>query len=169
MSKLTYNQFKDLEGHTWTFGITIGTYMKIKNETGVDITNLAGDDSWIARFAIHEDIAELITMVVIVLEKQLEREGISVEEFLGRIGADEMKPMVDALLGGVVNFIPAHKREPILRTVLMVQNQAEKLTQEVLDKMDEMETILEDQNPIEAISHLEKLRESFLNPQESSE
>ena len=169
MSKLNINQFKDLSGHTWTFGITIGTYLKIKSETGVDVTNIAGDDSWLARFAIHEDISELITMVVIVLEDQLDREGVTTEEFLGRIGSEEIKPMIDALLGGVVNFTPAHKREPILRTVAMIQSQAKKLTQEVLDKMDEMEEILEDQSPIEAISHLEKLRESFSNPQESSE
>jgi hypothetical protein len=167
MRDLTINQFKDNTGDIWTLGITVGTYMKIKEEVGVDITNLMGDQSWLQKFAVNDDLASVITIVVLVLDKQLKAKDVSVEEFIDRLGADECDTMLEALLGGVVNFTPAHKREPVLKAVKMIQTQAMNLTEEAMKDFEKLETVMKNGSAEEVNSHLKQLEISSSKPQES--
>ncbi len=168
-AELQINQFRDSENHIWTFGITVGSYMKIKNETGLDISDISTSESWIANFAATEDIAGIVTMAVIILEKQLAKADLSIEDFMDRIGAEHIEHMVEAMLGGVVNFTPAHKREPVLKAVMLMKVQAAKLSDHTMEQLAEMETALANLSPAEMLSHLEELKRQSLSPLESSE
>ena len=165
--ELLINQFKDSEGHVWTFGITVGSYMKIKKETGLDISNISTNESWINNFANTEDIADIITMAILILEKQLEAENLNVEDFMNRLGAEQVEAMVDAMLGGVVNFTPAHKREPVLKAVMLMKMQAAKLSNHSMDQLSEIEEKLEKMTPEEMLSHLNELKKLSSSQQES--
>ncbi len=167
MKELLINQFKDSEGHVWTFGITVGSYMKVKSETGFDISNISSSESWIANFAAAEDLSSIITMAVIVLEKQLEAANLDIEGFMERLGAEQIEPMVEAMLGGVVNFTPAHKREPVLKSIMLMKMQAEKLSNLSMDQLNDLEEAIQNQTPQQMLSHLEELKKQSSSQQES--
>lgn len=165
--ELLINQFKDSENHVWTFGITIGSYMKIKKETGLDVSNISSDESWISNFATTEDISDIITMAVLILERQIKDEGLDIEGFMNRIGAEHVEAMVDAMLGGVINFTPAHKREPVLKSVMLMKMQAAKLSNHSMEELDKLESAIQNLNPEEMLLHLNKLKKPSSSPQES--
>jgi hypothetical protein len=166
-TELLSNQFKDSTGHTWTVGITVGSYMKIKSELGIDVTDVASENSWIQDLALSEDIVTLMSMVVIILQPALDKAGVSMEEFFDRIGAEECDALLSALIGGVVNFTPAHKQEPLVRAIVMMQTKAEKAAQKVLLLLEDRSEKVDKEMEAQFQSMIQKpLNPSSSTPQE---
>lgn len=176
MSELLNNQFKDDKDRTWTFNITVGTYRKIKMEEGIDITDVFSKNNWLERVSSGEDVGLILTLCILALQSEMEKQEISMDEFCDSLGGDAMENMAKALVGGVVNFMPEHKRKPLVKVVELLNKEKQRAGDVVSAKIESMEPALKAESERlereldEKInSRLKELRSSSSKPQESSE
>ena len=154
MIELRNNQFRDNTGELWTLDITVSSYMAIKKELEIDITDVFSESSWIQQLATSEDVGTLITMGIIVLKTAMKESDLDIEGFCARIGGDEIEGLTMALIGGVVNFIPAPKRKPFAKAVEFMQSSAVDAGVAASEHLDEMQPLMEEV----ATSEMKKLK-----------
>jgi len=176
MSELLNNQFMDDKGRTWTFNITVGTYRKIKAEEGIDVTDVFSDNNWLERVASGEDVSILLTLALLSLQNAMAEREVSMDDLCDSLGGDAMEDMAKALIGGVVNFMPEHKRKPLVKIVELLHKEKQRAGDVVTSKLSSMAPAIEAESKKletqldELInSRLEKLKSSSSKPQESSE
>lgn len=167
MSGLLNHQFRDDKGRTWTFSITIGTYRKIKEEEGIDITDVFSKNNWIQRVSSGEDISLIITLSILALQKSMEEQNVSIEEFCDSLGGDALEHMATALIGGVVNFMPEHKRKPLVKAVELLYKERSHASDVVTRQMTKIEPQLMQQRA-EIEQHLETEMDSMLKEWKNS-
>ena len=146
---MNLTQFKDTAGNVWTMDINIGHYMKFKSELGIDIADsFSQDNNWMAVLAAHEGLDQLLQMLEITLEKQLAAKGLTVEDFYGYVDGNVVASATEALLEGVVLFLPAHKQKAmriildsvkvgVNKAMTQVENQQERMMAEAEKIMDQ--------------------------------
>lgn len=176
MSELLNNQFKDDKGRTWTFNITVGTYRKIKMEEGIDITDVFSKNNWLEQVSSGADVGLILTLCILALQSELDAREISMDEFCDSLGGDAMEEMAKALIGGVVNFMPEHKRKPLVKVVELINREKQHAGDVVTAKIDSMEPLLkaeterlETELDKRINSHLNELKNSSSKQPESSE
>ena len=132
------HQFKDLNGNVWSIKITVKEYMAIKDECGIDLGRIFEQDSdWIQDIISQEDIVKFMSLIGICTDPQREKLDMSMEDFYAGLGGDVLEQAAVALIEGIVNFTPAHKREPLRRMVATSNRALEKVSEKVLEAMDE--------------------------------
>ncbi len=176
MSELLNNQFKDDKGRTWTLNITVGTYRKIKAEEGIDITDVFSKGNWLEQISSGADIGILLTLSILALQSSMKEREVDMDDFCDALGGDAMEAMAEALIGGVVNFMPEHKRKPLVKVVELLNKEKQRAGDVVTSKISAMEPAIEaETNRLETEldkmieCRLNELKSSSTKPQESSE
>ena len=170
MNELQHNQFRDTANNVWTVSVTVGNYMRIKNELGIDIIDLSSEDGgWLTRTIAEENMYEMLSVLATVIEKQLEAKGLTLEEWYDLMDGDCLEAAGYALLGGVINFIPAHKRGPLSRISSLVKAKQERASKMMEDQIEAMESELDKLLDYKMASGMTELRDSYMQQQESSE
>mgnify|MGYP001233105645 CR=1 FL=1 len=168
MNDLQPNQFRDTEKNVWSVSVTVGNYMRIKSELGIDIVDISGDNGgWLTKSIAEENLYEMLSVLAMLIEKQLDAKGMTIENWYDLMDGDCLEAAGYALLGGVINFIPAHKRGPLLKISSLVrakQQKASELMTNQIEKMEgELDKILENQME----SEMTALKDSYSSQQES--
>lgn len=170
MAELQTNQFKDTANNIWSVSVTVGSYMRIKNEMAIDIIDLTGEDGgWLTKTIAEENMYEMLSVLATLIEAQLERRGMELEDWYELMDGDCLEAAGYALLGGVINFIPAHKRGPLSKISELVQTKKQK-TSELLEKhIAGMSEELNEMIETKLGEEMNALRSSYSKQQESSE
>jgi hypothetical protein len=170
MKELQHNQFRDTANNVWTVSVTVGGYMRIKNELGIDITDLSSEDGgWLTRTIADENMYEMLSVLATLIEKQLDAKGLTLEEWYDLMDGDSLEAAGYALLGGVINFIPAHKRGPLLKISSLVRTKQEKSSQIMEAQIEAMEEELDKMIDSKIASEMTVLKDSYIKQPESSE
>ena len=170
MNELQPNQFRDTANNVWSVSVTVGNYMRIKNELGIDIVDISSEDGgWLTRTIAEENMYEMLSVLATIIDKQLEAKGLSLEEWYDLMDGDCLEAAGYALLGGVINFIPAHKRGPLSRISSLIRAKQEKTSKLLEDQIESMEgeidALIEKQMSLEMTG----LKDSYIKQRESSD
>jgi hypothetical protein len=127
-------QFKDNTDSLWTLKINIRDYIQIKQDYGIDISDVfSKNNNWLAQLAAQDNLMDLIGIIVLLTKVEREAKGISEDDFLALFGGDTLEAATTAFIEAVVLFLPAHK-QTAMRTVLNALDVGMKKTQETLEK-----------------------------------
>ncbi len=105
--------FKDTKGRTWTIQVNIGTLMRAKDLTGIDLSNL-GDGKLLAKL---QDEPLMIGHVLFPLCQPNADPSITEADFWSAIDGDVIEAAGKALVTELVNFSRKDLR-PVLNKVL---------------------------------------------------
>ena len=132
------HQFKDVNGNVWSINITVKEFMAIKSECGIDLGAIFEDNSdWIQEIISQDNLVKFMSILGICTDVQRDKLDMSMEDFYQGFDGATIESATEALIEGVVNFTPAHKREP-LRKLVEVSNRAlEKMTSSVMEHLDD--------------------------------
>ncbi len=170
MNELQHNQFRDTAKNVWTVSVTVGCYMRVKNELGIDIIDLSSaDGGWLTRAIAEENMYEMLSVLATLIEKQLDAKGLTLEEWYDLMDGDCLEAAGYALLGGVINFIPAHKRGPLSKISSLVRSKQEKTSKLMEQQIEAMEAELDSLIEDKIASEMTDLKASYTQPPESSE
>ncbi len=170
MNELQHNQFRDTDGNVWNVAVTVGCYMRIKNELGIDIIDISSEDGgWLTRTIAEENMYEMLSVLATIIEKQLDAKGLSLEEWYDLMDGDCLEASGYALLGGVINFIPAHKRGPLSRISSLIRTKQEKTSKLLEDQIQAMEGEIDSLIEKQISSEMTGLKASYMKQPESSE
>lgn len=160
--------FKDSKGNIWTVEINVGAIKRVRAICGINILDVItvtddGKPNTELLDRLSEDPVLLVDTLYAVCMPEVEKRGMTDEEFGMSFDGDSLVAASHALLDGIVDFFPEAKRR-MFRKVLTASRRFEDATNrylaETLDsgKLDEA---LE--------SQLQKLSASFTSAQESAE
>ncbi len=170
MNELQPNQFRDTANNVWSVSVTVGNYMRIKNELGIDIVDLSSDDGgWLTRTIADENMYEMLSVLATLIEKQLDAKNLTLEEWYDLMDGDCLEAAGYALLGGVINFIPAHKRGPLSRISSLVKSKQEKTSKMMEEQIEAMEEELNKLIDSQISSEMTALKDSYIKQRESSD
>ena len=137
--------FRDAQGREWTIEVNVTALKRVKDATGVDLTKVIdpGADV-ISRLA--DDVFLLFDVVCALLKPQLERHGLSAEEFGAGLDEDATEKAATALFEGIIDFFREEKRTLLKRAFSKVKAAAEKTQNEAINRaMKEVESEAFDQ------------------------
>lgn len=127
-------QFKDNTDSIWTLKITIRDFIQIKQEFGIDVSDVfSKDNNWLAQLAAQDNLMDLIGILLLLTKADREAKGLSEDDFLALFGGDTLEAATTAFIEAVVLFLPAHK-QTAMRTVLNAVGMGLKKTTETLEK-----------------------------------
>lgn len=140
------HKFTDLNRNEWSIVITVKEYMAIKREYNIDVGAIFDDkNNWMANMLAQEDVETFLGILCECTKAQQEAKGLSEDEFFQGLGGDTLSDATDALIQGIVNFIPAHKRKALEGVIQTQKTAIEKVseavvmeTQEAQKKVQEM-------------------------------
>lgn len=156
--------FQDTQGRKWNISINVGTAMRCKSETDVDLMNAIKIDKDGIKASVFDEIAEDPCKLVMVLSslcgKQIQEQGMSPEDFACIFDADTIENASDALVREIINF-----SQPVKRKVLTLLYGESKKHQEKVDA--EIMKALDGENMQKEIQ--DQLSRLSSNTQESAE
>jgi len=113
--------FTDANGRDWSISITIAQVKKLRDKCDVD---LVADNLGETLTQIGNDPVALCDCIYTLCEDQIEKAGLSPEQFGEALAGDSIDDATDAFLDALVEFTPKKKRA-ILRGVLTKLYEAE--------------------------------------------
>lgn len=126
-------QFKDTSGRLWTLSISIKNYINIKQQFGIDISDVfSKNNNWLAQLAAQDDLMNLVGILLEVTSATRKEDNISDEDFYALFDGDTLEAATSAFIEAVVLFLPAHK-QTAMRTVIEAVEVGLQKTQETLD------------------------------------
>ena len=138
--------FTDAAGRDWSFAITINTVKRVRTKCDID---LVADDLGETLQRLGSDPVVLCDVIYTLCEDQIEKAGVSPEQFGEGLAGDAIDSATEAFLEALVEFSPKKKRA-ILRGVLQkVAVQEEKAISAALEYLEsdkfnsEMQSALE--------------------------
>lgn len=109
------HSFTDSEGRRWTFVVNVLAVRRVKQQTGIDLLALL-DPEQAAFQKITEDPLAMIDVILAVLDDDLQRAGISDEDFLRALDNEQiMLDATRACVEAVINFSPKPKAATMRR------------------------------------------------------
>ena len=142
-------QFKDVKGHLWTLSINIKHYIQIKQQYGIDLSDVfSKDDNWLAKLAAQDDLMMLVEIICLLTEADREKAGISQDDFYDRLDGDSVEAATIAFIQAIVLFLPAHKQTAMktvieamevgmAKTIKTMEDSKEMILDQIEQKMDE--------------------------------
>lgn len=106
-------RFVDGKGTEWTVSLDVGVLQEVKDETGVDLSVITKDTSWIT--AIFADPGKLVSILHVLCRDQIKELGLSPRDFARRFTGDVLEPAGDALVGALADFFPRSRIAQALR------------------------------------------------------
>lgn len=121
--------FRDTVGDEWDVRVSIGSLRRAIDIAGVDLLNLFGAESEpspedseedsqppIARF--FTDFDALGRTLYAVVQRDAEKRGVSMDDFLERLGGDVIEEARRALLESCVDFYPSPAQRRAFRNIV---------------------------------------------------
>ena len=134
------NKFKDSQGREWSLDINVRSYMAIKKELNIDIANIFDDDNnWLENMMTLDDLGLLLEIIGHCLGDQLEKKEVSEDDFYGSLGGESLQNAASALCQAIVNFIPAHKREPLQQLMKSSQENLAEMSSLLVQRTQEIQ------------------------------
>ena len=160
--------FKDSKGNIWTVEINVGAIKRVRAICDINLLDVITvdkdgrpDANLLDR--LSDDPVLLVDTLYAVCQPEIEKKGLTDEEFGMSFDGDALVAAAHALLDGIVDFFPEAKRR-MFRKVLTASRRFEEATNrylaETLDsgKLDEALEL-----------QLQKLNASFMSARESAE
>lgn len=144
--------FRDAQGREWTVEVNVTALKRVKDATGVDLTKVIDPESDVIS-RLSEDVFLLFDVVCALLKPQLEKHGLSAEEFGAGLDEDATEKAATALFEGIIDFFRDEKRMLLKRAFSKVKAAAEKTQSEAINRaMKEVESKAFDQAVQAALS-----------------
>ncbi len=106
-------KFSDKKGHEWQLTLDVGLVQEVKDETGVNLSIVAKDLSWID--ALFEDGGRLVSVLHVLLSEQIQALNLSPKDFAKRFDGPTLEKAGEALLHAVCDFFPRSRIAQALR------------------------------------------------------
>ena len=119
------SSFEDRMGDSWVFDLTFGTIERVKKDSDLDLLDSVQLNETLT--TLLADPRRLVEVTYTILEPQIEKAGLSPEEFGSRIGGKQVGEISEALVEAWVHFF--------LQSGLAEQATAIQVTVENLKKM----------------------------------
>lgn len=151
-------QFKDSKGLIWTININIGHYLAMKSKLGIDITeSFEVEGNWMTKLASHENIEVLLSMIDILLESERQSRELTLDQMYEGFDGEVIASATNALIEGIVVFLPAHKRKALRlivdsvevgmeRAILMMEQEEKEIRDNMIPMIDANLAKLRDKN-----------------------
>ena len=105
-------KFCDRHGKEWTIDITVGSCKRVRQKTGVVITDLLAEKMKpLAELVSNQEL--LVDVLYVLCEPQAEKEGVTDEQFGEAMAGDSLDDAYHAFMGGLADFFPKRQREMI--------------------------------------------------------
>ena len=131
------HQFKDAAGRIWSLKVNVGNYTTIRDDYGVDITNITeGKTSWMSTLA--DDMTTFVGILVELTNKERTSRELSLEEFIEGLEGDVLVEATDAVLQAAVNFLPAHHRLAFMKVLEKIRQGQKMMGEKVADEVDHL-------------------------------
>lgn len=95
--------FKDSEGREWAIRINIGTVRRVKDEIGVNLSEVADGDPPLMQ-KLQGDITLFCDVLRAILKPDADKAGIDEAAFWDRLGGDAIKSAYDAFWQELADF-----------------------------------------------------------------
>ena len=107
--------FNDANGEKWVFTVNVFTLSRVKKETGIDLAR-AIEPNNTTLTEIWSDPVMFFDVVIALLGSEIERRGMSLEEFGEGLNNEEIvQEATAALIRAVIDFFPREKAVAIRR------------------------------------------------------
>lgn len=107
------SKFVDGKGTEWKLSLDVGLIQEVKDETGVDLSIVSKDSSWIT--ALFADAGKLVSILHLVCQDQIKELGLSPRDFARRFTGEVLEAAGDALVGSIADFFPRSRTAKALR------------------------------------------------------
>ena len=107
------SRFTDGKGTEWKVSLDVGVIQQVKDETGVDLSVISKDTSWIT--AIFADPGKLVSILHILCEDQIKELNLTPRDFARRFTGEVLEPAGDALVGAIADFFPRSRIAKAIR------------------------------------------------------
>lgn len=127
--------FKDLNGREWPVTVDGGAVVRVKNATGILLTELIGGD---AANQVAANPPLLMSILYAVCQPDAVAKDVSEEKFYAGLGGDGLEDATDALIAGIVNFFPKARRPVVQKIIDKGKQISEAAALKMIQTLDEM-------------------------------
>jgi hypothetical protein len=132
--------FRDVQEREWTVEVNVAALKRVKDSTDVDLTRLVDPEADVIS-KLSEDVFLLFDVICALLKPQLEKHGLSAEEFGAGLDEESTEKAATALFEGIIDFFREDKRTLLKRAFSKVKAAAESSQSEALNRaMKEVES-----------------------------
>ena len=97
--------FKDSEGLQWNIKITAGSLLKACRKTGLTLSHLT---------SLDVEVEMILAALPFFCDKQLSERKMSHEDFLERLGADEMQSILTDLFPSMADAFSSETKDTVV-------------------------------------------------------
>lgn len=120
--------FTDTQKKNWTVNVTVSTLKRVKAALGIDMLDI---DTFLKQV---QDPISLCDILYLACKDEADREGISDEQFGGRLSGPSLRDGKNALMEAYINFIPDPVAAEKIRVVKEKYDQVGEKILAILDK-----------------------------------
>lgn len=107
-------QFQDLKGRTWTLAIDGSHVLAAKRTFGVNIPGLFAEDNR-PLLELTSDFERFVGVLWLLLEQQVDREGVDLDEFVRGLAGDTLGRAIEAFVEALIDFFPTAAQRAAIR------------------------------------------------------
>lgn len=97
--------FADATGKEWTVSITVGSLMRVRSETDIDLAAIARKPNELLTM-IFEDAEAFAKVLWSLVADQVKAADLDAKIFYGRLDGPTVERAGEAILGGLIDFFP---------------------------------------------------------------
>lgn len=120
--------FRDREGREWTVRVTVGTIVRVRDQSGVDLLE-AGELGSSLFERLTGDPVLFWRVLSAVLRPQLDQRGVTPDQLADAMGEDEWEAAFVALVEGTIDFFREPKRGILRKTWAQARTAQRKVEQ----------------------------------------
>ena len=111
--------FRDALGQEWMIEVNVAALKRVRDTAGVDLTKLIDPESPV----IHQldDVFVLFDCLCAILQPQLDKHGLSAEEFGAKLDEDSTEKAATALFEAIIDFFREDRRMLLKRAFSKVK------------------------------------------------
>lgn len=129
--------FIDLANRTWQVEVNVAQVRRVRRECDLDLPSLF-DGKMEGLVALLEDACKLSEVVYCLLTEQVEKAGVSRDDFESALGGKALEAAGDALVWEVVDFFRDGSRRTVLSRALgRASGVQEAMTKKALQQMEQ--------------------------------
>ena len=124
--------FTDTKERSWSIDVNVDSIEQVKRDTQFDLLTLAsGETESLAR--LQNDEMLLVKIIYSLVEDQVKKAELTEREFFAGIAGDVFDDASEALLEGLIDFFPKHRRTLLRAAVEKVSLAQDTAIEKVLD------------------------------------
>lgn len=104
--------FKDSAGRTWKIDINVAQVKRVKSALSLDLLGLV-DDRMRPLEQLLSDPVKLVDLIYVLCSEQVEKDGVSDEQFGRAMAGDVIEAAAEAFVGALSDFFPSRQRQAL--------------------------------------------------------